>query len=285
MLLLLECARNAVPAGTFFGPGNPNNWGVADKLTALCEGNPAPEVVTRDAFSLYAQLHTAYWNDTSLLRHQWLRATNWYRGEGEDAFLRSMEYSRMSWVGCKKAIADGTSAIKFDEHLVACIDASFAKTTWAAYKQALKTRPFALVHGDAHAHNTLWCEQRTARASLRLIDFEMVGVGSPAQELGQWTISHMTPALRRSNERQLVASYHRRVVELLRARGKGSEAESFTLDKCWGEYVHGGAGRWIWFVPIFRGRPPKIGQFFQDQLSAFLHDHVKDAAQAPMPRV
>merc|ERR1719482_35400 len=131
-------------------------------------------------------------------------------------------------------MADGTSTVRFDDHLVACIDASLAKTTWQAYTQALTTRPFALVHGDCHPHNVLWCEQRTPRAHLRLIDFEMVGVGSPAQELGQWTISHMAPASRRASERELVAGYHRRVVDALSALGKGADAKAFSLDRCWG---------------------------------------------------
>ena len=88
-------------------------------------------------------------------------------------------------------------------------------------------------------------------------------MGSPAQELGQWTISHMTPAVRRASERRLVESYHRRVVEALRARGKEVEAQAFTLDQCWGEYVAGGAGRWIWFVPVLASMMhSKMGQFF-----------------------
>lgn len=287
MLLLLECANNAVPAGTFFGPGNPNNWGVADKLDALCKGNPTPEALTRDAFSAYAALHAAHWNDKSLLRHQWLRAANWYRGEGKSAFQASLQYARSSWDMCKQKVADGTSNVQFDDHLVACIDASFAKTTWQAYTQALSTRPFALVHGDCHPHNVLWCEQHTALAHLRLIDFEMVGVGSPAQELGQWTISHMTPGVRRASERRLVAGYHAQVVKNLSDRGEHG-LEAFSADACWSEYVAGGAGRWIWFVPVLAvmlSANAKMGQFFQDQLAEFLRDHFKDPEDAPLVRL
>ena len=143
------------------------------------------------------------------------------------------------------------------------------------------------MHGDCHPHNVLWCEQRTALAHLRLIDFEMVGVGSPAQELGQWTISHMTPGVRRASERQLVAGYHAQVVKNLSDRGEHGH-EAFSAEACWAEYVAGGAGRWIWFVPVLTimlSGNAKMGQFFQDQLAEFLRDHVKDPGGAPLVRL
>mmetsp|Transcript_48226 Transcript_48226/g.155929 ORF Transcript_48226/g.155929 Transcript_48226/m.155929 type:complete len:169 (+) Transcript_48226:10-516(+) len=43
--LLMQCLENAVPAGTFFGGEQPNNWGVQERLPELCAGNPPPEDV------------------------------------------------------------------------------------------------------------------------------------------------------------------------------------------------------------------------------------------------
>jgi aminoglycoside phosphotransferase (APT) family kinase protein len=172
----------------------------------------------------------------------------------------------------------GTSKVAWDEHLVRCLDVSFAKANW---EDRPSGGPFSLVHGDAHAHNALWCPNETR---LRLIDFEMVGVGSPGQELGQYVISHMTPAVRRECESSLVDVYHTTLTEELRKLGKEAEADVYTRDVCWNEYVAGGAGRWAWFIPLFRANAPMC-QYFADQLSAFLKDHVKNPEDMPMPRV
>ena len=119
-----------------------------------------------------------------------------------------------------------------------------------------------------------------------LIDFEMVGLGSPPQELGQYMISHMPPNERRTCERDLLASYHKELCRCLRERGKDKEADAFTLEQCWREYMQGGSGRWIWFVPyLVEMLPSEMGQWFHDQLGAFLHDHFPNVEDITMPRV
>ena len=126
-------------------------------------------------------------------------------------------------------------------------------------------------------------------------------------------ISHMQPAVRQRCEKDLIVVYHQAVqTELrltltlslrlslrltptilmqavqaeLRRMGKDSQAEAFTFESCWSEYVAGGAGRWIWLLAVLIGRvPPSMGQYFHDQVAAFLHDHIKSPGDAPMPRV
>ena len=66
--LLMEALEDALPSGTFFGAAQPNNWGVKARLDELCAGNPGPEEITTGAFKLYAHMHAAYWQDTSLLQ-------------------------------------------------------------------------------------------------------------------------------------------------------------------------------------------------------------------------
>lgn len=284
-LILAECLPDSVPAGVFFGPGNPNNWAVAADLPALCEGNPDALEVTRKAFSLYAQLHAAHWQDEALLDGKpWVRGVDWYTGQGEAGWTGSQRMASEGWTAAMGQRDAGNAEIKWDEHLVACMQASFAATSWPGFQSERQTRPFALVHGDAHPHNQLWTRQRTPEARLRLIDFEMIGVGSPAQELGQYLISHMAPELRRTHERELVGAYHAEVVAALHARGMETEAAAFTLEACFAEYVAGGVGRWVWFIPLFWQMTP-VAQYFHDQLAAFLHDHVPDPATMPMPRV
>ena len=291
--MLIECLTDAVPAGVFFGAGNPNNWAVKARLGELCAGNPSPVETTRLSFSLYAQLHAAHWQSAALFEKGWLRGADWYRGEGEAGWAGAQQMARAGWEAASAQRLAGEAQLKWDSHLVACLDASFGKVSWADFQAEKDDRPFAFVHGDAHPHNALWTQQRTDGACLRLIDFEMVGVASPAQELGQYTISHMAPELRRAHERELVAGYHAELVEALRKKRAGegdgegggeAQAAAFTLEACWAEYVAGGVGRWVWFLPMFWQMTP-VAQFFHDQLAQFLKDHVADPANMPMPRV
>ena len=119
---------------------------------------------------------------------------------------------------------------------------------------------FSLVHGDAHPHNALWVSKDTEEERLVMIDFEMVGVGSPAQELGQYMISHMEPDARRACEDQVVRAYHEELLRMVKptAQEKGKDGnettvEAYTFEACWAEYIAGGIGRWVWFIPLFRG--------------------------------
>jgi hypothetical protein len=284
MLILMEWLEDAVPSGVFFGAGNPNNWSVSDRLTTLSVGNPSAEEISSQAFALYAKLHGEFFRDPSLLEKPWLRGSEWLKGDGEGAWRTAQQMASDAWARLSAARRDGTSTIRWDAHLVACLDESFRKVGWTAFREELSGSAWSLVHGDCHPHNALWVHQRTPAARLSLIDFEMVGVGSNAQELGQYLISHMEPVARRGCERRLIEAYHRELIATLRARGCNEAADSYTLDDCWTGYVAGGAGRWAWFVPYLAFKMPALGQFFHDQLAAFLHDHVPDPARAPMPR-
>jgi hypothetical protein len=86
------------------------------------------------------------------------------------------------------------------------------------------------------------------KSELKLIDWEMVGVGSGPQDLGQFVISNMDPADRRSNEKSLVRAYFD---ELIRS---GVEGDENLWDFCWTEYQVGGVERWLWFLVWFLGQ-------------------------------
>jgi len=287
VVLLMEALEDAVPSGVFFGEAQPNNWAVREKLPELCAGNPGPEQITSDAFTLYARMHAVYWRDASLCAKHWLRGAAWQAGTGEASWMAAQAQAQGAWARIRPSIESGNSAIRWDMHLVACLDASFSKVDWNAYQAELHARPYTLVHGDAHAHNFMWVGQRTPTARQCLIDFEMVGVGSNGQELGQYVISHVPPHLRRARAKEWVETYHMALLTALREHGKESEAAKYTFDACFAEYVMGGAGRWVWFVPVLiaMGLPVPANQYFHDQLAAFLHDHMPDPAGMPMPRV
>ena len=61
---------------------------------------------------------------------------------------------------------------------------------------------------------------------MTLIDFEAVALGSGAQDLGQFVISHMAPDVRRGCEKQLIEAYHKELVAALKARGLDEAADA-----------------------------------------------------------
>jgi hypothetical protein len=189
----------------------------------------------------------------------------------------------------------------------------------AAFRAELASRPLTLSHGDFHPANMMIKLPPTAatasaattvtsaatattataataatsadattnttreKASIVMLDFEQIGVGSGPQDLGQYLISHATPA-----DRQLIEvcggpidCYYEKLCSL-----NGNVAATMTKEQCRQEYVEGGLGRWLWFLPVLNSMcPPKMTQYFHDQVLAFLNDHGITSANVPMPRV
>jgi hypothetical protein len=287
----MECLREAVPCGVVFARGQPNNSAIDEaRLRDLASGCPGMRKMTSKAFHLYAQMHARYWKEPALKEKSWLRGADWARGEGRETWEAAQQMASGAW-SKHKALRDsgGWQKIEWDPHVVACLDRSFSLVSWQNFQNLFfqeeekGSLAWSLVHGDCHPHNALW---KKDEQKMVLIDFEMVGVGSPPQELGQYTISHMPPQERRACERDLVASYHKELCRCLVEMGRAEEAEAFTFDQCWVEYCQGGAGRWIWFVAyLVEALPCEMGQWFHDQLAAFLHDHFANVDDVPMPRV
>ena len=192
---------------------------------------------------------------------------------------------------------------------------------WAAYQAELAAQPFTLVHGDFHPANMLVARApraapapacasapasapasvpaaapapgtgpdshsepapaAAAGASLLLVDWEAVGVGSGPQDLGQYLLSHATPAERAALERPALEAYYAELTAL-----NPAVAASMSLEQCWAEYRDGGLGRWIYFLTFDGfGGPPAVSQFFHDQVLAFVLDHGVGPETVPMPRV
>lgn len=182
--------------------------------------------------------------------------------------------------------ASDLSQISWDPLLVACINASIKKAETAgafeAFCASMKRMPWSLVHGDFHPANCMLMHSGTAERPFKLVllDWENVGVGSGPQEIGQFLISHMDPDLRPRVEREIVEDYYQRLIS-----HKPSIAEEMTLEECWQEYIMGGVGKWIWFMPLLASAcPPKMTQFFHDQLLAFIRTHGLGPDTIPMPR-
>lgn len=285
-LIVMEDLSASVQSGYFFGPGSPHNWD--NDLGALTHGwDLSPEAVTTMAFQSAARMHAAFWQDNSLLEYEWLRGSQWLRGEGQAAWTDALEVAASAWARAKAKwdqLESGSCepVVVYDPLVVQCIDASFAKASWTGFQEEVQARPWTLAHGDFHPANMMVQKSLDGgEFGICTVDFEVIGLGSGPQDLGQYMISHCPPDVRASIERAAVEAYCAGL-----ARFNASIATSMPVEAAWLEYVNGGAGRWMWMLPVLVDMcPPKMVQFFHDQVRAFLRTHGVSAKNVPMPRV
>eukprot|EP00747_Dinoflagellata_sp_TGD_P073398 gnl/TRDRNA2_/TRDRNA2_157880_c0_seq1.p1 gnl/TRDRNA2_/TRDRNA2_157880_c0~~gnl/TRDRNA2_/TRDRNA2_157880_c0_seq1.p1 ORF type:complete len:404 (+),score=88.79 gnl/TRDRNA2_/TRDRNA2_157880_c0_seq1:163-1374(+) len=280
--ILMEDLSTCVQAGYFFGKSNPNNWG-KDLDKAIAGFSASAATVTDLCFCAAAELHAGFWKSEKLVgssKFGWLRGSSWLAGEGKVEWEDAVAAWKNFWDQAKaKAKAADVETVNWDPFMVELLDEAMAKLDWAEYQLELQRRPFTLTHGDFHPANFM-VRPSSASHKLALLDWEMVGVGSGPQDLGQFMISHVEPAQREAIEEAAVRRYFDELVRL----NPGISA-SMTWDQCWEEYVQGGMGRWLWFVPVLAAMcPAPMGQFFHDQVLAFAKAHGVTKESVPMPR-
>jgi len=272
--VLMEDVGAGVQTGLFYGPGSPLNWGKdLNKITNSIPNPPSAEDVANATFLMAARLHAKFWKSSELKEQPWLRGSVWE----ESAWRAAQTQSAEAWAKVKsKEICSG---LNWDPELVAIVDAALALgTDWELFVQENRKRAFTLVHGDFHPANMMWLKHANSKRPLVVLDWELVGVGSGPQDLAQYLISHMNPVIRKECEQRLVRTYF----ETIQSLG----VLDYSWDSCWRDYVTGGAGRWVWFVPVLASMCPEpMVQYFNDQTLAFLRDHGVTAANVAAPRV
>jgi len=289
-----------VDSGILFGPGNPNNWtrdlkGMIAKAYDDRSKPPSGAEVANITFKAIAKVHANFWKDTTLLDHTWLRGSNWIQGKGEAAWKASQGVIQ----GIYKR---GIDKLEFWDPLVKeTLAHTMTNISWEAQLKRLNTTNsnWTLVHGDFWPGNVLISTDVTSKKSethdelstaqlddgkrIRVLDWEMVGIGSGPQDLGQYILSNMSVEERRHCEKDLVKAYWEELISL------GVDKGSFTWEECWNEYRIGGVERFLWFLVYFCGQPPgspllKWAKFFHDQIAAFLKDHNLKPTDFVQPR-
>ena len=135
---------------------------------------------------------------------------------------------------------------------------------------------YTLVHGDFWPGNIMVSKHDVH--DLKCLDWEMVGLGSGPQDLGQYILSNMDPQERRDCENELIRNYFTELTRL---------GVNISWDECWKEYKIGGLERWLWFLVYFCGQSGPMlqwGQFFHDQIKEFVHDHDIRPTDVTQPR-
>lgn len=285
--LFMEDLSRGVQSGFLFGPSSPNNWAKqqAGELVKINEnflgGEVTLEAMCEAIVRGTARLHAAYWQKRDLLDLEWLRGTQWWQRDNEVAWAAAMGGATSNWSKAQETVAQHPEVWEAD--LVALVNASFNKATFPAYLELTKTSAWSLVHGDFHPANVMWMGEKGAKPNLRdvkLVDWEMVGVGNGAQEIGQFMVSHMEPATRRACEESIVKAYYDELT------ASGVSSESYSWEQCWSDYKCGGIGRWLWFIGwMAASMPVQLNKFFTSQVAAFARDHGFTPDNVPLPRV
>jgi thiamine kinase-like enzyme len=289
-----------------FGPGNPNNWN-RDLPTMAARAGPTPPsaaTVADVTFQAMSQVHATFWCRHDLLKSNfdWLRGRQWLLAQGKESWEASQQLVRNCWQAClhREAQEEETttkSSFQWDPVVREAVEAAVKGVSWEAQIQRLYTQGrWTLVHGDFWPGNVMWMIQQQQQAdsqtsmddsksqdiqgSIRLLDWEMVGVGSGPQDLGQYILSNMDPAERRDCERQLVQAYY----EELKRCGVKNVDWDYTVGvniKLEGSSVGCGSSFTLW------GRMACYiawAQFFHNQMASFMHDHKLTAADVVQPR-
>ncbi|KAI8622145.1 kinase-like domain-containing protein [Chytriomyces sp. MP71] len=280
--IIMEDASESVQSGHFFGAASPHNWSKdLPALTAIADESIRKQKtleIARLAFEIAGTLHASFWMDRTVFEaHSWLRGADWFFRGGEAArasWTAAQEWARGTWMQTRAKIAKGESKVHWDPFFIACMDASFEKTSWDAYRAVVASpdHTFTLVHGDYHPANMMWNDKQKR---LILLDWEVVGVGSGPQDCAQYLISHMYPDERREAEEELLRAYYSKL-----------DSSKYSYEKCKAEYVAGGTSRWVWLNGLMSGMiPDDWMQYFHDQLLAFIKDHGVTPDTIEMPRI
>jgi hypothetical protein len=309
IIIMDDLSSQAVDSAVFFAPtrqqqeagwpGNPNLWTRRHEImTAIHNQSQSPPqsaaslhissqaTVARVTFQAMARIHAHYWRRADLLLTSdktWLRGHAWLQGRDQDSWHAAQAMIQNVYQTKASTLE---SVLEWDPLVLAATHHAMAAISWEAQRQRLHTEThYTLVHGDFWPGNVLWMlpkkdhkDDAARNYSVRLIDWEMCGIGSGPQDLGQYVISNMEPGERKSCERALVQAYYDELVSA------GVEGVSF--EYCWKEYRIGGVERWLWFLVYFLGLDgfTEWAQFFHNQIAAFMRDHGLTATDIGQPR-
>jgi hypothetical protein len=99
-----------------------------------------------------------------------------------------------------------------------------------SYPHLADDRSFCVVHNDYRLDNFLYEPGRVAE-TLHVVDWQTYGVGNPMTDVAYFLGGCLQPAVRKDQERHLVAGYHHLLVE--------SGVTGYDFDDCWADYQVG----------------------------------------------
>ena len=277
--------------------------------------------ITLEATRIAASIHGSFYNDLSLLNDSTisphLRMADWIQGRNRESFLLSQQEVCDRWTHVKTQWEKGEwygGQVTMEKEWVDIMDASCALALdfdsfvdkWnvtgdcnagrhdkvdASRCDGRPNIGWSLVHGDYHPGNLL-CQKEmhasSAMPQLILIDWEVVGIGSGPQDIGQFLISHMKTQYAVKLLDAVVSVYRNSLIKTLQAVNPAQILTVPSLDDLKKEIVYGGLERWVWLFGYMCGfessMPPVYMQYFHDQLYGWVVKNGITAKNVGMPR-
>lgn len=306
---------NATEAGIFY----PHSVHNINRSKVGQQESISSRSVTIEATRIAAFLHGAFYNDTSLLTNKKinanLRMADWIQGMGEETFLASQREVCSRWAHTKAQWEKGQGEYNMERRFVDLMDASCAQALdfekfvkrWKMNTASSGTGDessngtvgfFSLTHGDFHPGNLLCLHSSSAKFKneeeatvetprLILLDWEVVGVGSGPQDIGQYLISHTPPNDAHEMLDEITSVYRDTLVETIDAAdATHSSSEIPPLEDLRREIIYGGFERWVWLFGYMCGCgvPPLYMQYFHDQVYGWASANGISIATVGMPR-
>lgn len=267
--------------------------------------------ITLEAVKIAASLHGSFYEDGSLFADtpfaKHLRMADWVQGKGKETFLESQQEIVDRWSKARSRWYNGDffgGQVKLGKEFLEVVDASCAQaldfesfvSKWDSHNEGTDKISWSLVHGDYHpgnflcTHETNAYSKSTDQMRLLLIDWEVVGVGSGPQDIGQFLISH-TETKEAFNMLDEVTEMYRETLQSTLAavhndnRDKPAAPSPEAIKR---EIVYGGIERWVWLFCYMAGleesMPWMYMQFFHDQMQNFIVLNRISAKDVGMPR-
>ena len=98
----------------------------------------------------------------------------------------------------------------------------------AAWALARQDERYGVLHGDYRLDNLMFTEGG-GPGEVAALDWQTISLALPARDLAYLVATSLDPADRRAVEREVVAAYHARLVEL--------GVRDYDLETCWDDYV------------------------------------------------
>lgn len=226
-------------------------------LRAGCGPRDAEAVV-----AALARVHAAWWNRPELA------------DAGGADLLHAIDFAGC-WPRYPARLAQLLPDVALPGWFVALAE-RMARQRGAMAAHLLDSGPMTLLHRDCHVENVLFALGGQAV----LLDWQFMGRGRGAFDLGYFLISSLPPDQRQATERDLVARYHAGLV-----RGG---VTGYSLGACWQDYLWSAAGK-FWLTVVATVAYDNAGTWKAEyrrqdlaRLIAFCADHgISDMAFLP----
>lgn len=315
--IVLEYYSDSVEAGVHFPHSIHNvvremqNGTTTDVLIPPEESIAIRRSITLEAVRIAALLHGTFYKDVSVFADtsftENLRMADWVQGKGKETFLESQQEIIDRWSKARSRWYNGEffdGKVKLGKEFLEVVDASCAQaldfesfvSKWDSQHESTDKISWSLVHGDYHPGNFLYIDETGGynksldQPKLILVDWEVVGVGSGPQDIGQFLISHTETREAFDMLDEVTRVYRQTLQSTLDVVNKDHSDKPVapSLEVIKREIIYGGIERWIWLFCYMAGWeesiPPMYMQYFHDQMQSFIVLNCISAKEIGMPR-